>query len=154
MKLQNLILGLAFMIISLIICVSIAIDMYSPENYDVNLSEDESTKALYTLQEKANEGFTQSQSSIESIRLNTPGQNGTDINAQTGLTEYDMQKSATTALADTHTFLDVFAGLITTIFNGLDLSSEMRTVIVWFIGLLIAVPFVIMLINSFLKNPV
>lgn len=152
MRMEGFLLGMVIMIVSLSVVLTIALDAYSPKNYNINLSADESTKQLATLQTKANENYVNLQGGYENMRQRTPGQNESAYNPQTGQTEYDLQKSALTALKESHTFLDTFADMVNVFLNQFDLEVSTRGLFIWFFVLLIGIPIVFLLLNSFLRN--
>lgn len=153
MRIANIILGIVAAIVGMILTLGIMFDAYQPANYDISLQNDTSTAALYDMQEEANAHYATMQESYEYSRKNTPGQELSTLNPQIGLTESDLQQSALSTLKESGTYLNTFTSMVTTFFNTLDLRSMDRTVLIWFIGLLVGVPLVMLLINSLLRNP-
>ena len=154
MRFQDIMLGLVIGVASLIICMSFIFDSYSPQNYNINLSDDADTARIYPLQESTNVAYQDLRSDFDTIECNALGGECASITPGIGNSEADLAKSAFSAMSSFGSVLKTFNSMMTTFMGVLNLSDAARSIFIWVLGLMIAIPLILMLINAVVKNPV
>jgi hypothetical protein len=149
MRIQNFILGLMFFIVSSLIVLSLVFDVYSPQGYDIDLSNDTHTATLADLQTNAQQAQTDSQTATDSIWEKTPGQSGAEIESG-DVTEGDMIKSSIRALTNIGDYLDVFTTMMSASFVSMGLG--VGGPLFWFFTSSIILIVGLLLISSVLRN--
>lgn len=118
-----------FFIVVSLVCLSFVFDMYSPLGYDIDLSANNDTKVLSSLQTKLEDYQSQMENTNKDIWSKTVGQVNASIDSGS-ISEADMIKSSLRALASTGTYLDVFTTMVNAFFAALHLQAS---VIFWFL---------------------
>lgn len=122
MRISQFIIALLFIVAAGLSMFSLVVSMYSPEGYNIDLSEDESTKAISDLQQTMQESQTALDSTTGSIFDQSPGQPGAEI--KTGeISEGDLIAAAGRAIANIPTYLNSFFSLVIGMANAVGLGK-------------------------------
>ena len=154
MDLKGFIIGLVIFIVSTLVCIGFAIDMFSSDGYNVDLNNDSDTKVLYNISQLAENSRDSVESSTGSIYSRVPGQGNSSYNPITGSTDADLSKSALSALSESGNMINVFSQMLVAMFGLIGVETSVASAYLWFFGILIIIPIGFLLINALLRNPI
>jgi len=152
MELKGFIIGLVILIISLGLCITFVIDLYSEDGYDIDLSADKNTKTLYNISQNTESYSSSVSSSTKGIYDGLPGESGASFDPEG--TESQLQLGALSALTQMKGMLSIFTQMLISLFGLLGLSVSATEAYLWFFSVIIIVPLALILLSSVLQNPV
>jgi len=122
MRLSQFIIALLFVVAAGISIFSFVFSVYDTEGYNIDLSEDESTKSLAVMQEEFKAQQQELDTIGDSIFDETPGQPGAEIKAGE-ISEGDLIAAAGRAIANVPSYLNSFFKLVISMFNAVGLGA-------------------------------
>lgn len=146
MKVLDVILGLAAMVMCSLIIMSLLLDMYSSKGLNVNLNDYVETQPLYKLQQQANDSMTQIDINNAYLQNKTVGQPGSEVKSG-DISQGDLMVSSLLGLTRILDYVDIFINMIILTFNsmGLTVSSP----VVWFLIIGVSISVVLLLLSVF-----
>jgi hypothetical protein len=145
MELKNIIIGLMAFVLFIIVIMGITTDLYSSDNLNVDLSSDNITSPLFTLQQKANE----SQQDIEDTNNIIKEKVMTNASINNEVSTSDLLASSWSAFTNIPSYIGTFFSLLIETFNSLGMGS---TIFVWFFIGSILIVISLIIINSILGS--
>lgn len=149
MRLQSFLIALLAFLMCSIVVLSLVLDMYSEDGFDVDLNADNDTVSLGAFQESVEASFTKHRNTTEDLWSYTIGQNNASIESGS-LTDADLQKSSLLGLTNVGTYTDIFSTLFTGTTNALGIGQT--NPVVWFFGMVVVIVVALILLSIVFPN--
>jgi len=155
MNLNGFITGLVLFIISIIIVISFVIQAYDTDGYNIDLNSDENTKSLYNYSTLASNSKTETRSTLRGINSGLPGEENSSFNPTTSTgSDAVLQMNALSAVSQSKSMLSVFTNMLQSLFWMLGMDVTATEAFLWFLGVVVILPIVLMLLSTVLRNAV
>jgi len=148
MKLSEFVIAILFVVAAGISTFALVATMYSPEGYDIDLTDDAHTQHISSMQDKFATAKTDTGDTTQQVFNGSVGQPGAEIKAG-DLTEGDLIAAAGRAVRNIPSYLSTFFVLMYGMFNAVGLGSIPA---VWWITTALIIMVALMLLGIFVKQ--
>ena len=149
MKLGDVIIGLMAMIMATIVVLTLVVDMYSSEGYDIDLNATQETAKLGEIQEQARLEKEKITTYNSYLKNRTAGQPGAEL-PEDEITQGSLMSASSLGLTKVLDYVETFQIMVGTMLNSIGISDNNgNSPIMWFIIGSMVVTVVLLLLSVF-----